>query len=404
MSQCMTLQYRAQTPEGSSFNGTVEALDVQAAYEQLSSLGLTVLEIKPLDRSMFNWPTRGITGMDLQLFNEQLITLTKSGMPVEQGLKMIAHDLSSSRLKTAVTQVVSELDKGQSLPDAFESQKKHFPAMYARLMAIGTSTGRLPRVLMNLSEHLKMVAQLRASLSRAIAYPLTVFLLFMVLMLFILLNILPQFEKLFSDFGPDLPGLTILLIQLSKWASGMLPGQVIPGVVWMILPPLILFAIVGPWRRNSTDRMMRYVPMIGAVMRRHVVSRWCDGVAMGVNASMDLPQAMQLAADLIHLPSVTQDTMKLIACVQEGRPFSTLPKLNVIPATVLATIELAENGRSLHTSLADLSNMYRQQASLRLLSLESFLMPALLCIVGFFMGTTVIAMMLPLLKLITNLT
>lgn len=401
MSQCMTLQYRAQTADGSSLNGTVEAVDVQAAREQLIALGLTILEMQPAQKSLFSLPRRAITGTDMQLFNEQLVNLTRSGLPVEQGLRLIAQDLNSSRLKAAVGQVVIELDKGKSLAEAFESQRDHFPAMYARLMEVGTKTGRLPGVLFNLGQHLQLVAQLKATLTRAFAYPVIVFVFFTLLMGFMSFYIGPAFEEIFEDFDTDLPALTVMLMSFFNMGAVIVPACLIGVVVFVVMSFALRLSPFWTWFK---DVMMRYMPMLGAVLRRNTVARWCDAVRMGVNASMDLPAAMSLASDLIGMPSITSETKKVITCVEEGRPFASIKGLNILPATVLASIELAETGQSLETSLEDLSSMYRQQANLRTVSLETMLTPLLMIGMGFIVGFSVIALFLPLVKLITNLT
>ena len=125
---------------------------------------------------------------------------------------------------------------------------------------------------------------------------------------------------------------------------------------------------------------------------------------MGVEASMDLPTAMSLADNLIHLPSVSRDTVKIINCLEEGRAFASIDSLELIPATVLASIELSENPASLLASLEDLTSMYRQQAYLRMISLESVFNPLLLVGLGLCIGSCVFAMFLPFLRIMSSLT
>lgn len=401
MSQCMTLQYRAQAPDGSSINGTLQATDVQTAHEQLVALGLTVLEMKQTDSSRLSLPRRSVTSMDLQLFNQQLINLTKSGLPIEQGLRLIAQDMRSTRLKTAINQVIAELDRGQSLGQAFESQRSSFPPMYARLMEVGTRTGRLPGVLFNLGQHLQMVGQLKTSIYRAFAYPSVVFAFFVAVMCFMSYVIGPQFAEIFADFDTDLPALTVGVLNVFDFAAYVIPMVPIVFVIGLVL--LGMLRLTASWSKVM-DAMMHYVPIMGAILRRNVIARWCDAVRMGVEASMDLPTAMSLADDLIHLPSVSRDTAKMINCLAEGRAFASIDLLEVIPATVLASIELSENPSSLLASLEDLTSMYRQQAYLRTISLESVFNPLLLVGLGICIGTCVFAMFLPFLRIMTYLT
>ena len=401
MSQTLTLQYRAQTPDGSSFNGTVDAVDVQTAREQLVALGLTVLEMKQADTSRMSLPRRSVTSMDMQLFNQQLINLTKSGLPIEQGLRLIAQDIRSSRLKTAVNHVIGELDRGQSLSEAFESQRSLFPPMYAKLMEVGTQTGRLPGVLFNLGQHLQMIGQLKTSLYRAFAYPSVVFAFFVAVMCFMSYVIGPQFREIFADFDTDLPSLTVGVLNLFDLAAYVIPVVPIIFVIAVVL--LGMLRLTASWSMVM-DVMTHYVPILSAILRRNVIARWCDAVRMGVEASMDLPTAMSLADNLILLPSVSRDTVKIINCLEEGRAFASIDSLELIPATVLASIELSENPASLLASLEDLTSMYRQQAYLRMISLESVFNPLLLVGLGLCIGSCVFAMFLPFLRIMSSLT
>lgn len=401
MSVCLTMQYRAQTPDGQNIQGTLEALDANEARQQLVSLGLTVLEMQPVKESFLSMPRRSVTGKDLQLFNQQLINLTQSGLPVEQGLKLIAHDIASRKLKKAVAHVVSELDAGKPLAEAFDSQRKYFPAMYAKIMEVGTRTGRLPGVLFNLGQHLQMASQLKTSLIRACAYPLVIFCFFLLMMGVMSFYVGPEFEKIFEDFDTALPELTVLIMNLIQFSAYILP------FVFVILIGSFLslgMLRLTPFWKWIIDFIMCCVPFLGAVLKRSMIARWCDAVRIGVDASMDLPAAMGLASDLLHSPIIDQDTKKVIACIEEGRPFAAIESLSILPATVLASIELAENAQSLSSSLEDLSSMYRQQADLKSTTLETVLSPMCLIGIAILMGMCCLGFFLPLVKLITNLT
>ncbi|MBN4060846.1 type II secretion system F family protein [bacterium AH-315-I18] len=401
MSTLMTLQYRAQTADGEQLVGSLEALDVNTAREQLVSLGLTVLEMQPVKSPLISFPRRAVSGADLQMFNQQLVNLAQSGLPVEEGLRLIAQDISSKKLKVAVGQVIEDLDKGRSLAEAFDSQKKFFPPMYASLVEVGTRTGKLPGVLFNLGQHLQMVGQLKNSLYRACAYPLIVFVFFMAIMTFMSFVIGPAFDKIFQDFDTELPSLTVLVLGLFRYGVVILPVMIVASIGLAVC--LGILRLTSWWCR-VTDLLMNGVPLIGAILRRSAVARWSDAVRMGVDASMDLPTAMGLASDLIHSPTITKDTQKVISCVEEGRPLASIKSLSVLPTTLLATIELAENAQSLVSSLEDLSSMYRQQAYLRSVSLEMLLGPLLLIVVAVGIGFSALAMFLPLVKLMTQLT
>jgi type IV pilus assembly protein PilC len=388
MSSVLTLQYQAQTPQGSCIRGTLEAMDVQTAREQLLSLGLTVMQLEPVKTPALHWPTRAVSSMDLQLFNQQLVNLTQAGLPVEQGLRLIAREIHSRPLRKATEQVIGELDKGRPLAQAFDSQRKHFPRMYAHIIDAGARSGRLPGVLSNLGQHLQLMGHLKTTLYRACAYPTILLLFFLSIM------------GLMAWFVAPMPSLTLYVFTFFKAMTVILP---------VMLMALVLFVLslgmlrLTPWWNYLVDGLMNYLPLVGPVLRRNAIARWCDAVRMGVDVSMDLPGAMQLAQDMLCSPTLARDTQKLIDVQQQGRPFSTVAHLSILPPTVLSAIELAENAQSLSSSLEDLASMYRQQAYMRSLSMENVICPVMMVGIGGMVGITVLAMFLPLLRTMTYL-
>src|SRR5688572_20329653 len=209
----LSFAYQAQSDDGRRVTGTIDAFDAGTAILRLQALRLRVMQIEPLKGSLGAPPAdqpagaaarprgRALQGDDFAAFNQQLAHLTAAGLPVEAGLRLIAQDMRSGRLAATVRLVADELERGTPLGEAFEKHRARFPALYGQLLEAGVKGGDLSGVLLNLGRHMEMVQRLRSLLWRTVSYPLTVLAALAVVMTFLGLYVIPQFELLFDEFG-----------------------------------------------------------------------------------------------------------------------------------------------------------------------------------------------------------
>jgi type IV pilus assembly protein PilC len=391
--------YEAQTLEGSAVSGTIDAADVEQASRLLQGLRLRIIEIAPTARPP---RTKPLVGDDFLAFNQQLMHLTRAGLPVEHGLRLIAQDMRSGRLAATVRSLAAEMEKGTPLDQAFAKHSAEFPPLYAQLVAAGVASGNLPGMLLNLGRHMEMVYRLRAMLWRAMAYPLAVLGGLAIVILFVALVVVPEFEELFKGVGVKLPAITIWFVSAARW----MPGVIIAFIVLVIAIPIV-------WRilrktgadRPVVDRILVPLPLIGSVLWRNMVARWCDAARLAIQAGLDLPRAIELAGDAVASPTLKADGRELIATLQSGQPLDrAADTMLMLPATVPAVISLAtQQTHDLAMTLGTLSDMYQQQAETRLGAIPGLLTPLLVIIVGIVVGTVILAMFLPFITLISGL-
>jgi type IV pilus assembly protein PilC len=388
--------YQAQTAEGQPISGTIDAADAQQATHLLQQLRLRVLQLEPVQRAV---RPRALRGDDFLAFNQQLTHLTRAGLPVEQGLKLIAQDMRSRRLGQTVRQVAEELDRGEPLDRAFEKHADKFPPLYGRLVAAGVSSNNLAGMLLNLGRHLELVYRLRAALWRALAYPLMVLAGLALVLIFLGLFVIPQFEVMFRDFGIKLPWATLVLLEMARYVYAF----IIAAVVVVVGAPLLWLAL----RATRTDRavidyLVLPLPLIGPVLKRNMVARWCDAVRLGAQAGLDLPRAIGLADDAIGSPRLRRDGQLIVAMLESGQAIeSVVGRTAILPATVPAAMGMAQ--KDLPETLATLGEMYQQQAELRLGMIPALLTPLLIVLVAGVIGFVVAALFMPLIALIAGM-
>jgi type IV pilus assembly protein PilC len=391
--------YQAQTELGQAVSGTIDAADADQATRLLQALRLRVIQIDPATA-----PPRpkAITGDDFLAFNQQLTHLTRAGLPVEHGLRLIAQDMRSGRLAETVRQVADDLERGTPLEQAFEKRHQQFPPLYGRLVAAGVKTANLPGMLLNLGRHMEMVYRLRALLWRSLAYPLIVLGALAMIMVFLCVFVIPKFEAIFQDFGIQLPAATVFILNIAR----LMPTIVLLAVFVVAAAVIIWLALRFTGRhRAAADVVLLPLPLVGPVLKRNLVARWCDAVRLGVAAGLDLPQSIALAGDAIDSPSLRHDSDDLVAAVQSGQRVDMLAgHTRILPATVPTAMSLSIPNQDLAATLGTLSEMYQQQAETRMALLPSLLTPVMLILVAVVIGFVVLSLFLPFITLIQAMT
>lgn len=389
--------YEAQTTSGQALSGTLSAADHAAAQRVLENLHLRVINLAP---EAGGKPARAktLSGSDFQMFNQQLAYLASAGLPVEQGLRLIAQDVRSGRLANTIRAVADELDRGVPLAQAFGNHAQQFPPLYGQLIAAGVKTNNLPGMLLNLGRHLELLAHLRAALWRAVAYPLVLFIALLTIVSFISWVVLPQFVTIFNDFRTRLPVLTEFVLAVGPYV----PAVAISLVVLLVGFPLIWEGLRYLGLGAGIVDLLLGVPLIGSVLRRNLIARWCDALLLGVNAGLALPEALALAEQAVGSPTLAVDAQALAAQVAAGGSVTSTLGLRVLPPTVVTAIQLGTDQNNLAGVLESLAQMYQQRAQQRLTLVPAVLTPVLMLIGGSGIGLMILALFLPLVSLIQS--
>ncbi len=385
--------YRAEAPDGKALSGTIDAATTEAADTLLRSLGLKVLEVAPARRPV---KLRVLKGDEFIAFNQQLARLTQAGLPVEQGLRLIAKDVRSGRLAATINALASELESGAPLPEAFEKHRRQFPPLYGRLIDAGVRANNLPAMLLNLGRHAQLIQRMRAMMWEALSYPIMVLIATTMLVSFLGLFVLPKFEGIFKDFGTQLPGVTVLVLDIAAYMPVIL--ATIGGVVLLIVLLAGILRAAG-FAPAAHDAIMLRLPLVGPVLERNLVARWCDAMATAVSAGLDLPAAIELSGDAVRSPKLKRDGQALIRRMEAAQSLEGA-ELRILPATIPAILEMSAAGKDLPTALETLGLMYQQQAELRLVAIPSLLTPFLFIVIGLIIGLVTLAMFAPIITLI----
>jgi type IV pilus assembly protein PilC len=404
-----TFAYEAQSADGRTYRGTLDAAAITAAAEQLQSLQLRVTRLEPAEP-----PRRRMAlGEDDFLFvNRQLSHLTAGGLPMEKGLRLIAGELPRRQAR-AVGAIAADLEAGAPIGDAFAGRGTTFPPMYGRLLEAGVRANNLPGVLLSLGRHIEMLQRLRAAVWRAAAYPLMVALALLAVLVFIWGYIMPRLGPLTGGIAATPPGWYIWpppatskmpdLSLLPPVARGV--SYAIMGLLAVVLALAAVVVLLGraPVGRRMLEPVLRPLPVVGPVVRWNRVARWCDALHLGVSSGLDLPAALALAGEAVDSNDARSDTEDLVAAVQAGRGLDPAPPLRLLPPMVPAALALGIDQNDLPAAAATLARMYREQAEVRLAIVPQVLSPVLLLLIAGCVGLAVASALLPMVVLLHDL-
>ncbi|MHC4694956.1 MAG: type II secretion system F family protein [Planctomycetota bacterium] len=395
-----TFEYNALTSAGRLMKGTVEAGSREEAGELLKQMELTVNSV---EKARTPKPKTAIGRNEFMLFNQQLASITKAGIPLERGLRELASDISSRSMRKLIDSIASELEAGTSIEEAFEKRQKRFPPLYGRILKAGIETGRLSEMLTSLNRHLELAHQTRRIIFEALSYPAVILTLAAVILTFMFMLLIPQFGPILSDLteGARLPMLTKLFLGVTE--------HIIPfwiGVGIFVAAILIMFGILStsPAGRRLKESLLLRMLVIGRVYHSSVLSRMAESMAMMVAAGSDMPACLRLGSGSTGSETLLLESEMLARQIEQGANILEAGQFcRMIPRLFLYSIQLGTQRNELQDNLYSLGQMYSQQARCGQARLQAVLLPLMLIVVGGILATAVLSMFLPLITIITQL-
>jgi len=395
-----TFEYNALTSAGRLMKGTIEAASRQEAEELLKQMQLCVNSV---EQAMPEKPRTAIGRNEFVLFNQQLASITKAGIPLERGLRELARDVHSKSMRRLVDAIAGDLESGVSIEQAFENRQKHFPPLYGRILKAGVETGRLSEMLTSLNRHLEMANQTRRIIFEAISYPAVILTLAAVILTGVFTFIIPQFESVLTEMteGKSLPGLTRAVLSL---ANNVGPFWLTVGII--IAAILVLYGALSTSvaGRRFKESVLLSLPVIGKVYHSSVLSRMAEAMAIMVASGSDMPLCLRLSSGATGSEKLILESETLASQVEQGANILEAGQFcRMIPRLFLYSVQLGTQRNELQDNLYSLGQMYAEQARCGQARLQAVLLPLMIIGVGGFIAMTILAMFLPMIQIITTL-
>jgi len=395
-----TFEYNALTAAGRLMKGTIEAGSRDEADEQLKQMQLSVNSI---DKAKPEKSRTAIGRNEFLLFNQQLASITKAGIPLERGLRELAKDIGSKSMRKLVHAIADELEAGESIERAFEKRQKHFPPLYGRILKAGVETGRLSEMLTSLNRHLEMATQTRRIIFEATSYPTVILVLAAIIITGVFLFIIPQFGTALTEMtsGDQLPVLTRSFLSM---AQNVVPFWLTVGLLVAVIVGIFTLLSRSSAGRRFKESLLLGMPVIGRVYHSSLLSRMAEAMAIMVASGSDMPLSLRLSAGATGSENLILESETLASQTEQGANLLEAGHFcRVIPGLFLYSIQLGAQRNELQDNLYSLGEMYANQARCGQARLQAALLPVMLIGVGCFLALTILAMFAPMIQIITSL-
>jgi type IV pilus assembly protein PilC len=317
-----------------------------------------------------------------------------AGLPLVQCLKIMADQTDNSTLKSMLRDINNSVQSGATLSDALRKFPVHFDNLYCNLVAAGETAGILDTILKRLAEHIEKSEKLKRKVKGALAYPLIVMGVGVIVMLVIMIFVIPTFQEMFASFGKDLPGLTQLVIDISN----VIIHQ------WYILLPLVIAAFIGTRKFFKTelgtllfDTYALKLPIFGDLLRKVAVSKFTRTLATMLQAGVPIITSLDIVAGTAGNKVVEEALIDSRSAIAEGRPLvDPLIESAVFPNMVTSMIAVGEEAGALDVMLLKIADFFDEEVDAAVETVMTMIEPLMIVFLGGTVGTLIIAMYLPI--------
>jgi general secretion pathway protein F len=324
--------------------------------------------------------------------------LAKAGLPLPEGLRAMAEEWPTRRLRSVLLDLADKVERGVSLEDALGSIGGRLPIHLRGLITAGIRSGRLAEALEQFVDLERTQHELRRLVWLNLAYPAFLMVVMSFLAIQLCFLIVPQFGHIFRDFKTDLPGITIMVLQGAKPFAYVL---ITITAMMLVIPLIISTRIVGSWISPA----FYILPFIGPLLRWSQMAQFSRLMAMLLTQEIPLPESLRLAGKGMHDAYLARACRGVAAEIEQGRPLSeSIGARWQFSCDLLPLIEVGEKTTTLARAFQSAAEMVEGRANAQSRSLEVFLLPATFLMIICFCGVIVLALFMPLISLITRLT
>jgi type IV pilus assembly protein PilC len=402
----MEFRCRIASPNGEIVEGVYAAESEARLRHDFEEKGLYVLSLQPRGSVAginLHLPERArIPSNEFLVFNQELATLLKAGMPLVQSLDLLKRRVVSPTFRGVLNDVHDKVRSGTALSDAFASHGALLPTVYTASLLAGERSGSLDAVLRRFVEYSKIIANVRRKTLSALIYPAILISLSLVLVLIIVLKVVPAFTDFYASFGAELPLLTRIIVRLS---SVMREHFVLISIAVAAAVAAFSIWLRQPGQKARFDYLILRVPLLGDVAGKFATSQMARTLATLLGGGLPLVNALDIAARSIGNKYMAGQLEIVAARVREGQSFAgALEARGVFPDVAVKMAEVGESTGSLQDMLNTVADFYDEEISTSMERFVTLVEPALLVIMGIVIAGLLLALYMPLFQLSSVLT
>jgi len=396
-------EWSGKTAKGLVESGELTANSKEEVIAQLRKKNITATLVKAKEKSSARGKLSfggGVKDKDIVVFTRQFATMIDAGLPLVQALDILSTQVENKTMATALTIIKSDVESGSTYADALRKHPKVFTDLYANMVAAGESGGILDTILNRLANYIEKAMKLKKKVKGAMIYPIVVSTIAIGVIAVIMVFVVPTFAKMFSTFGGTLPAPTQLVMSISHFVAGL------GGLIVLIL--LIASGVAFVQTRKTekgraiTDAFFLKLPIFGVLLRKVAVAKFTRTLGTLISSGVPILDGLEITAKTAGNKVIEYAVMEIRQAVSEGKTIAEpLMKSGVFPPMVTHMISVGESTGALDAMLSKIADFYDDEVDNAVSNLTSMMEPMLMVFLGGSVGFIVIAMYLPIFKLIT---
>jgi type IV pilus assembly protein PilC len=342
----------------------------------------------------------GVPRKQLVSFTRQLSTLQDAGLPILRSLQILEQQQKPGLLKAIIGGVADEVEGGGTLSDAMANYPKAFDKLYVNMINAGEAGGVLDIILSRLADFMEKAAKLKKKVIGAMIYPAVVITIAVGIVSMIMIFVIPKFEQIFKDFKTDLPGITKLLLAISRWFANDY------GWAYVLFSPIAMMLIIKLIRISEggkyfVDAVKLKIPILGSILSKTSIARFTRTLGTLISAGVPILDALNITKETCGNEVYSRALSKVHDAIREGESMADpLRATKTCDAIVINMIDVGEETGDLDKMLIKIADNYDSDVDVLVGSLISILEPVMVVVLGLIVGFIVIALFAPMISLI----
>lgn len=389
-----TYSWQGKNRAGRVIKGKIEAKNIDEVYKQLAQQLITPIKV---EESKEKTKKVKVPTKDIVVFTRQFSTMIDAGLPLVQSLDILASQQPIKAFKEVLLTVKNDVEQGTTLADALKKHPKVFDELYVGLVAAGEMGGMLDTILNRLATYMEKSEKLKKRVKGALTYPIAVIGIAVIVVAVILIWVIPVFQKMFADFGGELPAPTQFVINLSH---GLKKYGIFIVIALFIISSAIKKYYSTPKGRRNIDAFLLKAPVFSDIIRKSSVARFTRTLGTMIQSGVQILDAMDIVAKTAGNKIIEEAILTAKASISQGKTIAEpIGESGVFPPMVVQMISVGEATGAMDTMLNKIADFYEEEVDAAVDALTALLEPMLMVGLGSILGGLIISMYLPIFKL-----
>ena len=396
--------YVAVDKRGKEKRGSLEAETRERALEQLKAEGLIPVSVREqgaLNKEIDFSIGKKVKPRDLSVFCRQFVSITQAGVPMKEALQMLSEQTENKWLKRAISEVLLNVEKGNTLADSMRSQPDIFPPMLVNMVEAGEQSGSLEMAFSRMAVHFEKEAKLKATIKKATIYPIILVIAAIGVIAVMLLFVIPIFIDMFADLDIEMPALTMFVMNSSKWMTSH----------WYVLLAIIVGVVVAykliyktTQGRLTIDRIKMKMPLFGKLTVKTACSQFARTMSTLLMSGISTIDALETTSKIVNNIHYTNAMLKAREEVMKGIPLSEpLEASGIFPPMVYHMTGIGEETGNVEEMLEKMADYYDEEVEMTTQSVLAAMEPIIILFMALIIGTLVIAVISPIASMYSGL-